>query len=174
MKLNSIIQASIFTSLSIGMGFSLLLVPNVELVTFIVFTAGLVMGPAWGILVGAASEFVFSALNPLGSGLVFPPLIIGQVAGMALVGLMGGVTRPFFWKKYPGTRRILFLGVSGFLLTFIFDSITTLSYPVSAGFDLPQTLALYISGIGFTLLHQVSNFFVFTLGIPRVLRYLAE
>lgn len=173
MKLNNLIRASIFTSLGIGMGYSLLLIPNVELITFIVFTAGLVMGPAWGLLVGATSEFVFSALNPLGSGLVFPPLIIGQVAGMALTGLMGGVLKPFFWRKFLNTPGILALGVTGFILTFIFDSITTLSYPVSAGFGFPQTLALYLSGIGFTLLHQVTNFFVFTLGLPRVLRYLA-
>ena len=174
MNLNNTIKASIFTSLSIGMGFSLLLIPNIELVTFVVFTAGLVMGPLWGLIVGATSEFIFSTLNPLGSGLVFPPLLIAQVIGMALVGIFGGFLRPLFWEKHLSFFKIILLGFTGFLLTFIFDSLTTLSYPVSAGFDLPQTIALYVSGLAFTLLHQVSNFAVFSLGIPRVLKHLVK
>jgi len=173
MNLNNIVRASIFTSLAIGLGFSLLLIPNVELVTFIVFTSGLVMGARWGLLVGATAEFIFSAMNPLGSGLVFPPLLIGQVLGMSFVGLAGGWLRPLFWEKYPSFFKVVLLGISGLILTFIFDSLTTLSYPLGAGFDRPQTVALYISGIGFTFLHQITNLLVFSLGVPRVLRYLA-
>lgn len=172
MTLTNIVRASIFSSLAIGLGYSLLLVPNIELVTAIVFTSGIVMGWRWGLLVGATSEFIFSALNPLGSGLVFPPLIIGQVLGMSLVGFTGGLLKPLFWEKYFSFIKVIGLGFCGLILTFIFDSITTLSYPVSAGFDLPQTIALYLSGIGFTILHQVSNFLVFAFGIPRIMKHL--
>jgi hypothetical protein len=65
------------------------------------------------------------------------------------------------------------LGVTGLFVTFIYDSFTTLSYPISAGFELTQTLGIYISGLSFSLLHQISNAIVFTIGIPRVMKYLA-
>ena len=173
MNLNKLVRASIFTALAIGLGFSLLMVPNVELITVIVFLAGLTLGSAWGILVGGTAELIFSVLNPFGSGLIFPPLLVSQVVSMMIIGVVGGALRFFFFKKTFSTKRIAFLAIIGFLLTFIFDSLTTLSYPFSAGFDMPQTIGIYLSGIGFTFLHQISNAIIFTIGIPKVVRHLA-
>ncbi|MBC8402960.1 MAG: hypothetical protein H8E14_15850, partial [Candidatus Marinimicrobia bacterium] len=48
-----LVKASIFTALAIGAGYALLLVPNVELITAIVFCAGAWLGIGWGVLVGA-------------------------------------------------------------------------------------------------------------------------
>ena len=68
---------------------------------------------------------------------------------------------------------MILLGCSVIVLTFIFDSLTTLSYPFSVGFDWPQTIGIYISGIGFTILHQLSNAIIFAIGVPRVVKHLA-
>ena len=85
---------------------------------------------------------------------------------------------PVFFKRVLFIKNITNIhifafGFSGFILTFIFDSLTTLSYPIAAGFDWPQTIGIYFSGIGFTILHQVSNGIIFAVGIPRVVKYLA-
>ncbi len=174
MDLNRLVRASIFSALAIGAGFALLMIPNVELITVIIFTAGLSLGTGWGIMIGGTSEMIFSGLNPLGSGLSFPPLLFTQIIGMAAVGGVGGLlTNTFLVKKYTKGRLVL-LGVTGFLVTFIFDSLTTLSYPISAGFDISRTIGLYISGMGFTLLHQVANGFIFIVGIPRMAKFLNE
>lgn len=173
MDLNKLVRASIFTALAIGLGFSLLMVPNVELITVIVFLSGLTLGVRWGILVGGTAEFIFSVLNPFGSGLVFPPLLISQVVSMILIGAFGGILRSVFFKKEYSSRRIAILALTGFILTFIFDSLTTLSYPISVGFDFPQTFGIYLSGIGFTLLHQISNAIIFPIVIPKVVKHLA-
>ena len=173
MDLNKLIRASIFTALAIGLGFSLLMVPNVELITVIVFLAGLTLGVGWGVLVGGTAELIFSILNPFGSGLVFPPLLISQVFSMIIIGAVGGLMRPLFFKRKFSTKRIASLVITGFVLTFIFDSLTTLSYPFSAGFDWPQTIGIYISGIGFTILHQLSNAIIFAIGVPSVVKHLA-
>ncbi len=173
MKLNKIVRASIFTAMAIGLGFSLIMVPNVELITVIVFLAGLTLGIGWGALVGATAELIFSVLNPFGSGLIFPPLLLAQVLSMTIIGITGGLLRPLFFVRQLSKNKIILLAICGFILTFLFDSLTTLSYPLSAGFDLTQTIGLYISGIGFTILHQVSNAIIFTIGIPRVVNYLA-
>lgn len=173
MDLNKLVRASIFTALAIGLGFSLIMVPNIELITVIIFLAGLTLGIGWGVLVGGTAELIFSVLNPFGSGLVFPPLLLAQVLSMMIVGLAGGLMRPLFFKREFSAKNIAGLAIAGFILTFIFDSLTTLSYPISVGFDLPQTVGIYISGIGFTILHQVSNAIVFAIGVPRVVKHLA-
>lgn len=173
MDLNKLVRASIFTALAIGLGFSLIMVPNIELITVIIFLAGLTLGIGWGVLVGGTAELIFSVLNPFGSGLVFPPLLLAQVLSMMIVGLAGGLMRPLFFKREFSAKNIAGLAITGFVLTFIFDSLTTLSYPISVGFDLPQTVGIYISGIGFTILHQVSNAIVFAIGVPRVVKHLA-
>jgi len=173
MDLNKLVRASIFTALAIGLGFSLLMVPNVELISVVVFLSGLTLGVKWGILVGGTAELIFSVLNPFGSGLVFPPLLLSQIISMIIIGAVGGLLRPLFFKKDFSKKSIAGLAITGFILTFIFDSLTTLSYPFSAGFDLPQTIGIYISGIGFTFLHQISNAIVFAVGVPSVIKHLA-
>ncbi|MBT7114640.1 MAG: hypothetical protein HN938_08145, partial [Candidatus Marinimicrobia bacterium] len=50
MELNNLVRAAIFCALAVGMGFSLMLIPNIELITVIVFIAGLHLGIGWGIL----------------------------------------------------------------------------------------------------------------------------
>ena len=41
MKLNKLVRAAIFAALAIGLGFSLLLIPNIELITVTIFISGL-------------------------------------------------------------------------------------------------------------------------------------
>jgi len=173
MNLNKLVRAAIFTALAIGLGFALLMVPNFELISVIVFLAGITLGIRWGILVGGTAELIYSVLNPFGSGLIFPPLLIAQVVSMILVGAAGGLLRSFYFKKVFSKWHVASLAVVGFILTFIFDSLTTLSYPVSAGFDFPQTIGVYVSGIAFTIFHQVSNAIIFAIGIPSVVKHLA-
>ena len=161
-------RAALFSALAIGAGYALLLVPNVELITAVVFVSGVYLGSRWGMIVGVLSEFVFSASNPLGSGLVFPPLLIAQVIGMGLIGFVGGILRkPFQSRDWP-LGKVIFLGGIGVVLTFIYDTVTTLSYPLAAGFELKQTMVIYGAGLGFTILHQISNAIVFSTALPRV------
>ena len=173
MELNKLVRAAIFTALAIGLGFSLLMVPNIELITVIVFLAGLTLGVRWGILVGGTAEAIFSIFNPFGSGLMFPPLLVSQVISMVIVGITGGMLRSLFFKKEFNKKQIIALALTGFIVTFIFDSLTTLSYPVSVGFDFSQTFGIYLTGIGFTLLHQISNAIIFPIVVPKVTQHLA-
>lgn len=173
MELNNLVRASVFSALAIGLGFSLLMVPNIELISVIVFLAGLTLGKKWGIIVGGTSEMIFSSMNPFGSGLMFPPLLISQVLSMIIIGLAGGLLRSVFNRKEYSPKLIALLAICGFFLTFIFDSLTSLSYPISMGFDFAQTFGIYIAGIGFTLMHQISNAIIFPIVVPKVVKYLA-
>ena len=172
MELNNLVRAAIFCALAIGMGFSLMLVPNIELITVIVFMSGLMLGWRWGALVGGTAIFIYSGLNPMGSGLSFPPLFFMQILGMAITGFAGGLFSRFFLEKETNIFSLITLGLLGFICTLIYDFLTLISYPLSAGLGLSGMIAALVKGIGFTLLHEISNTIVFVVTIPKVIKYL--
>ena len=172
MELNNLVRASIFCALAIGMGFSLILVPNIELITVIVFMSGLMLGLRWGALVGGTAIFIYSGLNPMGSGLSFPPLFFMQIIGMAITGFIGGLFKSFFLSKKTSMISLICLGFLGFFCTFIYDFLTLISYPLSAGLGMSGIMAALVKGIGFTLLHEISNVIVFIVTVPKVIKYL--
>ena len=94
--------------------------------------------------------------------------------GMGLVGACGGMLRKLLMSQTWPLTKVIFLGATGAVLTFIFDTLTTLSYPVAAGFEFRQTVAVYLTGIGFTLLHQVMNVVIFTTALPRVFSRISQ
>jgi hypothetical protein len=159
-------KAAMFTSSAVGAGFALAYIPNIELITAIVFAAGAYLGIRWGAIVGAVSMLIFSGANPLGSGFVNPPLIVAQIISMVLVASVGGLLRSWIFSGKWTKLKIAMLGITGGLLTFIYDSLTTLSTPFAFGFENENLLAFYLAGIGFTFLHQLSNMAVFALALP--------
>lgn len=159
-------KAAMFTSAAVGAGFALAYIPNIELITAIIFAAGAYLGLKGGIIVGSVAMVIFSGANPLGSGFVNPPLVVAQVISMVLVGGTGGLLRSWIFSTSWTRAKIGSLGVTGGLLTFIYDSLTTLSTPFITGFEGENLLAYYLSGIGFTILHQLSNIAVFALILP--------
>jgi energy-coupling factor transport system substrate-specific component len=159
-------KAAMFTSAAVGAGFALAYVPNIELITAIVFAAGVYLGLSWGSVVGAVSMLIFSGVNPMGSGFINPPLVIAQVISMVLIAATGGLLRSWIFSAKWTKLKIVFLGIIGGLLTFIYDSLTTLSTPFAMGFEEKNLLAMYLAGIGFTILHQISNIAVFSLILP--------
>lgn len=172
MALNNLVRAAIFCALAIGMGFSLMMVPNVELITVIVFLSGLTLRWKWGALVGSTAIFIYSGMNPMGSGLSFPPLFIMQIFAMALIGSLGGWLRHIFFVKEMNAFNLVGLALVGFFSTFMYDVFTLIAYPLAAGLGLPGIMAALVKGLGFTLLHEISNAVVFVIAIPNVVKHL--
>ena len=174
MELVNLVRASIFCAMAIAMGYSLMMVPNIELITVIIFLSGVILNIRWGVLVGFVAMGIYSGLNPLGSGLSFPPLFFAQIIGMAVCGAVGGLLRPFFYVKKYNLSTLILLGLSGFLVTFIYDALTLISYPLFSGLGYAGIVASLIKGLGFTLLHEISNIFIFLITVPRVVQFLKK
>jgi len=66
-------------------------IPNIELITLFIFLGGYIYRIKNGIIIGTVGGFLFSAVNPWGSGLAFPPLIVSQMIGFGLAGLTGAL-----------------------------------------------------------------------------------
>ena len=174
MELVNLVRASIFCAMAIAMGYSLMMVPNIELITVIIFLSGVTLNLWWGALVGLVAMGVYSGLNPLGSGLSFPPLFFAQIISMSLCGIIGGLFSPFFFVKKYNFSKLLLLGFIGFLVTFIYDVLTLISYPLFSGLGFTGIASSLVKGLGFTLLHEISNIFIFLITVPRVVQFLKK
>ena len=168
MNLNNLVKAAIFTATAIALGFVFMLIPNVEFISVTVFIAGLTLGLGFGAMVGGTSMFIYSILNPLGSGLIYIPLLLGQVIAMALIGMFGALTRKALLKL--SIKLIIpIAGAIGCLCAIWYDGLTTMAYPISAGYSWEETLAYSISGLIFTLMHVISNTLIFSIVVPGYL-----
>jgi hypothetical protein len=159
---------AMFVALMVGSGWALAMVPNIEFVTALAFTAGAVLGPGLGIIAGASGMFLFSATNPVGSGLAFPILLAAQVLSQTVVGFMGGL----FFRLNPDQLSRwnvrLLIALTGLVGTLLYDGLTSISFPLYAQAGYAEILAILISGIAFTSIHQVSNTLIFFLVVPQL------
>lgn len=175
-RLRKTIVAALFTATAVAFGYSLAQFPNIELISATVFVAGYVLGMKVGILVGAAAMFLYSMFNPY--GIAFPPVLLAQVASMAVTGFAGGLfasqrVRRTVWKASLTT------GLTGLVLTAVFDFATTVATVLAVlwGGDanqafLPALAATFSFGAGFYALHLVSNTLIFALLVPPLVRHL--
>lgn len=154
--------AGMFAGLAWGAGY-VDSIPNFEFLTVILFAAGWVLGPLGGALAGALGEFLYSAINPYGSGLMHPLVLASQVFGMALAGVVGGllgrsgIARP--------ALRWLAVVASGVLVTLVFDLVTNLASGAVYG----QWKATMIAALPFALIHVGTNAALFaTVGVLLV------
>jgi len=170
-KTKSIAFIGLFIALILGLGYSLIMVPNVEMIIAMIFISGVLMGKLKGAIIGLIGEFLFSALNPFGSGLMFPPLIVLQSVSGAIIGFTGGLLSKRVLKGDYKKISII-IGLIGLLLTLFYDVATTIAYPITAGFDAKGIIAVIIAGVGFSIIHIVSNTIIFALIVPYISRIL--
>lgn len=165
-RVKKIAYTGVFVALIMGVGYALAVVPNVELVSALAFLSGVLMGRKAGILIGALGEFLFSAFNPLGSGLLFPALIVAQVLSMAVIGGVGGVCRGLVLRPGFSLKRNAALGAIGLGLTLFYNILVSIAYPLMAGFNLTGILTTLAAGLLFSLVHLIINTLIFGWLVP--------
>ena len=168
-SLRRMIMTSLFAALAAALGFALVEIPNVELVTFTVFMAGVLLGVRSGMLVGLIGEGLFSGLNPLGSGLAIPPLFLAQILSFALIGFVGGLVGRWV-PKLP----FWLIGVIGVILTLLYEIAETLATLMVFGVGEQGLFAYLLLGIPWTVTHLVVNFMLFALLTRPVLKLLGN
>ncbi|PIS27530.1 MAG: hypothetical protein COT43_10055 [Candidatus Marinimicrobia bacterium CG08_land_8_20_14_0_20_45_22] len=156
----------IFIGLILGVGYALAFIPNVELITAMVFMSGVLMGLRRGILIGCVGEFLFSALNPVGSGILFPPMLIAQIISVGIIGAAGGIFGNFVLSWKPNPTHVCIIALLGATLTLLYDILVSVAFPISAGFNLKAIGTTLIAGIAFSVVHLVINTLIFIFIVP--------
>ena len=165
-----------FVALIIVVGLMLITIPNVELVTATIFLSGYLFGIRKGLLIGIVAIFIYSLLNPFGAP--NPPLLMAQVTSMGIVGSAGGLMYHINSKTSSALLRSIQLGISGFLLTVLFDFMTTVSFALFAaetGQKITKImLSNYSIGLPFYLVHMGVNTLIFAIVLPLILQALTR
>ena len=169
-----------FTALTIVLGYAMAYIPNIEVFTLMIFLSGFIMGKKEGAIIGLLSASIFTFFNPLGPSP--PPLFIYQLIHYSLTGMSGALTKSFMLnRKFFKPKEDLYVyqvmvifGVIGWILTFIFDILSTLfgGFMVSTSID--YFIATYLFGIVFTTIHLVGNILVFVFLLPGLIQIIMK
>lgn len=171
MNVRKISIIATFVALCVATNYALVGVPNVKVMDFIVFIGGFCFGPFTGALIGVLSWAVYGAINPY--GFVFR-VWVATMFSEAIYGLLGGLLGKNLASTNFGDDRLkvsILFGTMGFIMTLIYDLVTNVAY--ASAFDLP-IIVVIIFGIPFTILHEVSNAAIFSVGSIPVIAVLEK
>lgn len=166
MRIVTVTIVATLAALCIATNYALVSVPNVKFMDFIVFIGGFCFGPFTGALIGVLTWLIYGMINPYG---FVPQVWFATMFSESVYGLLGGFLGKNFvsanFDEYHLKLSVLF-GSIGFISTLIYDMITTIVFAWT--FNLPIIGAIVI-GVPFTLLHELSNTAMFSIGsIPVV------
>lgn len=157
-------------ALAIALKLPILAIPNVEFLTFVIFSSGFLLGALEGALVGVIAMSIYTTLvTPYG----LPPLPIAcaQIFSMGLIGFAGGLARRpgaavrARGSSYRPLSLALIVGAFGLVLTVVYDLLTNLA----VAFVMGQFLPVMLAAVPFALLHIVSNVIIFSVLSPVLL-----
>ncbi len=141
-------------------------VPNIEIITVLMFLAGYSLGLSHGMLASAICGLIYFGFNPQG---MYPPLLIAQLTGLFCAPLFGWFyARTIRLKSASRFLQVLYLVTSAFCSTLWYDLLTNLAFPISTGMNFKATLTVLLAGIPFSLVHIGGNIVIFLLAIPAL------
>jgi len=162
--------SALLTALVFVAGQALAGVPNVEVVTVLVFVSGYLLGPVRGALVGAAGMGAHSLFNVMGA--VVPPVWAAQVVCYAVVGVVGGVAGPVLARMRRRVLAALLASATGVGMVLFYQVvINAVTYFF---FSSGVSVWVYVwGGIAFASVQVACNAVLF-LFVPSMLRVLSR
>ena len=169
-RARSVATAAVFVALAVALGHLLAYVPNIELVTFTVFAAGVALGKWRGAAIGATAMALYSAFSPFGSGLAVPPLFAAQIVSMAVAGFAGGASAAI-WSAAGGRRGLQAAvgGALGFLVTLVYQCAVIVGLAAATPEFRTGVLAALLANAFFSGVHLLGNTVAFSVLGPTVL-----
>jgi len=163
-----LIQTALMVALCVAIGYLMIPIPNVELLSAAVFVCGVLRGSRRGALVGVLTMVLFGSINPM--GVSPPPMFVAQLLGMGIVGAAGGLLGG---ERSP-RRLALWSAIAGFLLT-VLNSVLVDSGGWLAFRESASWWAMVLGGLSFPfpLARPLINTVSFGLVVPAVVGALA-
>ncbi|KAA3616411.1 MAG: ECF transporter S component [Calditrichaeota bacterium] len=148
-----------FIAVGVAIGYALAFLPNIEMVTMIIFIGGYLLGWRSGAFIGLATEFIYSNFNLYGPAPIH--ILVAQIFAMTTTGIVGGIAKNIGGVNLSSVAsRIMFLVLGG-AVTVFFDLVTTWAdvFIIDAGMGF--FMSRLIAGMPFFAVHIVSNAFIF-------------
>jgi hypothetical protein len=146
-------------------------IPNVEVVTFLAFLSGYLLGPLVGAATAGAGMGAHSLFNAMGPAP--PPVWVAQVACYALVGLAGARIGPWIARSDARTGPALAAAGAGAVLSLFYQIVVNAVSFVT--FASGVKLWTYVwAGVAFGAIQVVWNAALFFAAAPPIMRVLAR
>lgn len=164
-RLRKTAAAGLFAALALALNFPLLGIPNIEIISLVLFIAGMFLGYRGGFITPLVAGFIFVFFNPNG-----PPsivvVVIAQLLGFVLFGMAGAIFGKSILKNKSRVIGMIFCAAIGIVFTFIYDALTNMAFAASFGPFWPAMA----SGIVFALWHIVANGIIFGFAEPLIVK----
>ncbi len=164
-RLKKTAAAGLFAALALALNYPLLGVPNIELISLILFIAGMFLGYRGGTITAIVTGLIFIFFNPNG-----PPsillLVLAQMTGFIAMGLAGAIFGKSILKNKNRVVGMTFCAAIGIVFTFVYDGLTNMA--IASGFG--PFWPTMISGIAFSLWHIVANGIIFGFAEPMIVK----
>ncbi|MEW6411509.1 MAG: hypothetical protein AB1483_03445 [Candidatus Zixiibacteriota bacterium] len=157
LRLRLIPRIALFSALIYVLSWGLSYLPNVNLIFFIVFLAGVMWGVGPGLLVGAMGMALWTILNPFGPAA--PPIMVAQVAGTSLSGLVGAFFHRLGYVELAGRKLTYALIISATACTFLFY----LPVNIVDAWVFRPFWPRFVAGMLWSLISLVTNMIIFSL-----------
>jgi len=154
---------AIMTALALVGNYTLVMIPNVELGSTILFVTAYTFGWTIGAPCALIMSVVFGFVNPW--GFTIPEILVTQIIAWLYIvaaGAMMGSSNPM---KRTKIAKIWQLAGTGLFLTLFFDLLT--NYGFAVAFGLPYWVTI-VTGLPFMVVHVVSNTVIFGAVIPKL------
>ncbi len=160
-------RIALFSALIYVLSMGTAYLPNVNLIFFLVFSAGFLWGALPGLMVGSIGMWLWTSFNPFGPAAL--PLALTQVAGAAASGIVGDVFRRANWRQWGRMTLTTWLIVAAVVCTVVFY------LPVSAvdAWLFQPFWPRFVTSLLWSSVSLVSNVLIFPL-LFGVIRYLYE
>lgn len=167
----------IFSALSIILGYMLIELTNIELVTLMIFLSGFIMGRRDGMIVGFLSSSIFCFFNPYGSYL---PLYAFQLVHYTITGLLGALSKQFLRarkvlrekEEFYTVSKMIFFGSLGFMITTSFQVFAALVDVLTNYATIKAFIPYFFNPVAFpfTVIHLVGNTLGFIFILPGLIQ----
>jgi hypothetical protein len=178
---------AVFSALSLATNYAMISIVNVKLMDVLVFISAFLFGVEVGIGTAIVTWGIYGFVNPYGQDGF--PLIAFLMAGECFYAIAAGILRRTSLghqlrevssgslssisadrSKGSYLRSVVLFGVVGFLATFAYDLITNFATYLFVETSVYQAFVIgTITGVPFSVLHELSNLVFFALVAPGVI-----
>jgi len=172
MKTTDLSLISVFIGIS-AVSRYVLPIPNIKPNAFLAITGGILLGPSAGFLIGALGMVISDLF--IGAGL----WTLVTASTMGLLGFLGGI----FWHRRMNGLNIFELALGGYLLTLIYDIVTSIwivpflapNFEASLHHYIIAFMGLFfpVSGVPypFGLVHELTTAILMATAAPVIIRF---
>jgi len=113
-----ITRIALFSALVYVLSWATSVLPNVNLLFFVIFVAGFLWGTVPGLLVGLIGVGLWTTLNPYGPAAW--PIMLAQVSGAAVCGIVGAFFARTGWMRQGRVLRSAELVIAAAICTYAY------------------------------------------------------